>query len=183
MSPAWSTFSSMGVVLPALAGLFFGIVSDSSLFSESVRMGATVDYARYYADHPERFREISPGLPRGIFFAESFILYGLFRAWRAGSFEHHVFALLLLAGAISSAAWLCVDYQWQSDIDAERNARIDQYMSDANAEVPPPVPDVRPQWFRIWHGANVFLFFALMAPPVVALLTNVSASIRNLTNF
>jgi len=181
MFDTWSTISSMGVVVPALIGISAGFISDIGLFSESVRLGATVEYARYYADHAERFREISPGLPRGIVFAEAFTIYGMSRGWCAGGFiEHQFFAVALFAGAISSAAWLLLDYRRQSNIDAERKARIDQYMSDANAEVPPPVLDVAPQWFRIWHAANIGFFVLLMAPPVIALLTRLSTSLRNL---
>jgi hypothetical protein len=179
MLVAWSTISALGVVIPALIGLVVGFMSNSGLFSESVRLGATVDYARYYADHPERFREISPGFPRGIVFAESFTLYGLLRGWCSGCLlKHQFFGLSLFAGVISSAAWLLLNYRRQSSIDAERHARIDQFMSDPNAEAPPPVPDVPPQWFRVWHAANVTLFFALLAPPVIVLLTGMSASIK-----
>ena len=182
MFDEWSTVCSMGVVLPALVGLFAGFVSDLGLLGQSVRLGATVEYARYYANHPEH-RTTSPGLPRGVFFAELFTIFGLFKGWCPEVFvKHQFFVFALFAGGISSMLWLMLNYQRQSTIDAERQARINQFISDANAKAPPPVPDIVPQWFRIWNAANIAFFFAFMAPSLIVLLTQLGASMGSLAH-
>jgi hypothetical protein len=170
----WSTGCSIGVVLPALIGLAVGFLGGS------YPAGATnVDYARYYASHPAH-HTTTPELPRGVFLAQLFTIFGLFKGSCPGVFiKHQLFVLAPFAGGISSALWLLLNYQRQSSIDAERQARADRFISDANADVPPPVPDVLPQWFRIWNAANIGFFFAFMAPPGLAFLRQLSGSMRS----
>lgn len=62
----------------------------------------------------------------------------------------------------------------QRSAEAERAARIEEFIADAEAPVPARVPglEAAPRWFRMWNWLNFSGFFLLMLQLVHRLVTS-----------
>jgi hypothetical protein len=62
----------------------------------------------------------------------------------------------------------------QNAAERERHARIEDFIADPDAPVPPPVCGLEsmPGWFDLWSWVNAVVFFCLMGRLVLLLLPN-----------
>lgn len=123
--------------------------------------------ARNFSPRPEsRF----PRLPGAILVALLLSAVPLFNGDCPGFLEKHLlFSLAWLACGISTTSWLLVALSFRRGTDADRTARIEEFMSDSAAPVPAPVAGLErpPISLGLWNCFNIALFAVLII--VVAL--------------
>ena len=128
--------------------------------------------ARYYSERPAN-RGRLPGFARGIFLAVVFSGIPFVKGWCPGFLRQHLpFAICLLGCGFSSGAWLLVASVLRQNIDSERTARIEQFISDPAAQVPARVVDLDtpPRWLRLWNWSNIALFVLLIGQLTASVL-------------
>lgn len=127
--------------------------------------------ARVLANEPPR-PEL-PAVPRGVLAGSVFSILACFWMHCRELIDHHLlFMAALVACAISSGVWLMMAASIQNAAERERHARIEAFIDDANAPVPPPVRGLEsmPGWFDLWRWLNAVVFLGLMGRLVVLLL-------------
>lgn len=153
----------MEVLIHAGVGLLMGAAAHSGT-NDLLALSNTVIAARL------PFRSASPRLPtspRAIFFA---LLLSLVPLWQCPGFlaAHSLYTIAHFACIISTWAWLLVALFLQKSTENLREERIEQFISDPSAPVPPPTRglDSPPRWLRNWSRFN-FLVFALLMVTIV----------------
>jgi hypothetical protein len=127
--------------------------------------------ARAYANKPPRPK--LPEVPRGVVAGCIFSIFACFGAGCRELVYHHLaFMTVLVAGAISSGVWLMIAASVQNAAERERHARIDDFIADPYAPVPPPIRGLEsmPAWFDFWSWINAVVFFSLMGRVLVLLV-------------
>ena len=150
-----------------VAGIVLGATGDGPHWSRFGWDVCVILRARNYSPQPEsRF----PLLPGGVLVALLLSAVPLLGSEDCRGFldRHLLFSLALLACGISTAAWLVAALGFRQVADAERRARIEQFLSDSAA--PSPVRAERsPIWLGVWNGFNVALFVVLMVVVILSL--------------
>jgi hypothetical protein len=116
-----------------------------------------------------------PAVPRGVLAGNVFSILACFWMHCRELIDHHVlFMAALVACAISSGVWLMMAASIQNAADRERHARIEEFIANAEAPVPPPIRGLEsmPGWFELWSWMNAVVFFCLMGRLVLLLLPN-----------
>ena len=158
------------VLLSGGLGFFGGRLRSFRDLSRRARLGAVIE-ARAFANEPPP-PEV-PAVPSGVVGGSVFSIVACF--WmncRDLIYQHLIFTTALVACAISSGVWLMMAASIQNAAERERHARIEAFIDDANAPVPPPVHGLEsmPGWFDLWSWINAVVFFGLMGRLVVLLL-------------
>jgi hypothetical protein len=163
------------VLLSGWLGFFGGRMKSFRDLSHRVRLGAVIE-ARAFAHEPPR-PEL-PAVPSGV--VGGSVLSIVACVWlhcRELIYQHLIFTAVLVACAISSGVWLMMAASIQNAADRERHARIEEFIADPDAPVPPPVRGLEsmPAWFDLWSWINIVVFFCLMGRLVLLLLPSTLA--------
>lgn len=153
-------------------GFAIGPVRSSRNTYRRARVNAVVE-ARAFANEPPR-PEL-PAVPRGVLAGSVFSILACVGMHCRELIDHHlVFMAALVACAISSGVWLMIAASTQNAAERERHARIEVFIDDANAPLPPPIRGLEsmPAWFDLWSWINTVVFFGLMGRLVLLLLPN-----------
>ncbi len=159
----------------AFLGLVFGAAWGTTPYWAR-RSANIVLTARYYADHPSKTEQL-PLFPKTVLAALLAMWIPILRGWCSGLFTYHpFFGAGLTLGTVSSGACLLAAFSFQQAVEAERLRRIEGFMSDPSAPVPPRVPgmDSPPPWLTTWSWVNLGIFAIL----VVVLLKSFVAALQ-----
>ena len=159
-----------GVLLSGWLGFFGGRMKSFRDLSRRARFGAVIE-ARAFANEPPR-PELPP-VPSGV--VGGSVLSIVACVWlhcRELIYQHLIFTAVLVVCAISSGVWLMMAASIQNAADRERHTRIEEFIADPDAPVPPPVRGLEsmPAWFDVWSWMNAVVFFCLMGRLVLLLL-------------